>query len=68
MKFKTCKFNVNRDASDIAMPCCKWEPPCKCIPPHYGWKMYEVLTEELCEDCKCYEKDETVKRSKKRGY
>jgi hypothetical protein len=56
MKFKTCKYNANRHASKIAMPFCTYKLAEK-IPPHLGWKQFEQLTEELCENCACYEKE-----------
>jgi len=58
-KFKTCKFNANRHASDIAYPYCTWNPNIQ-TPPHIYWTArYDVETfaTSICPNCKCYEKD-----------
>lgn len=55
-KETTCKYNLNRDSSDIALPFCVWKPEEHIkMPPHYYFARKEI-SPDICVKCKAYEK------------
>ena len=52
-KVKTCKFNANRDSSDVVDPYCTWRPATEESPPHVYWASHKC-TENICYKCKAF--------------
>ena len=54
-KASTCKFNANRDHTNIALPFCKWTPQEEVMPPHIVFSNRGELNLSTCQKCKAYQ-------------
>lgn len=56
-KVKTCKFNANRHAYEIAHPYCVYVSTLNVqLPPHVFFVNREgIVEEQICKKCKCYQ-------------
>ena len=55
-KASTCKFNANRDHTNIALPFCKWAPQEEVMPPHiYLSRRGSELDFTTCKNCMAYQ-------------